>query len=563
MGKNRATTHAFKMSITNTTIINRCPAISDDWYLDLKSFESITADEGLNDNILIDVLGQVVYIGAMITHDINGKICKRLEVVLRDTSDNWLSCTLWGRFADTMWAAFEQAEERMVTCLLRLAKINTFNGQRSISNAFDMSLLIINADYPVVQDFVSRLPKDEVRITVIQPKTVEPKTDKKVDYFNRFERKTISELLETSMEGKFKITAAIFNIDMDYGWYYFTCVKCDKTVMLVPKKENDPKTKIKKRLFRCKVCNENTTNVQPRYKLILSVMDHNAETKLMLFDNNAQLIVNQTVGEILAEPNDGEVMIDIPDEFLITDANDPIEVISREVYGDPKALKDEKDPKFYQERAILYTTNEDVGIINEYMLDQLEGEERIYLSSDSIDPSNLRSTTNPVLTPKFLNNIKVSRIPNHRIRLKVGCPIMLLRNIDARGGLMNGTRLQIKQMTEFVLEAIIITGDRVGDKVLILRILLTLSDTKLPFQMRRRQLPLAVAFAMTINKSQGQSLGNVGIYLSRPCFSHGQLYVAISRVTSKKGLKILIVDKDGKPQKRTMNVVFKEVFKNL
>ncbi|XP_010507012.1 PREDICTED: ATP-dependent DNA helicase PIF1-like [Camelina sativa] len=251
----------------------------------------------------------------------------------------------------------------------------------------------------------------------------------------------------------------------------------------------------------------------------------------------------------ISEPNDGEVMIDIPEEFLITTADDPIEVISREVYGDPKCLKDNDDPNFFQERAILCPTNEDVGIINEYMLDQLEADKRF--------------ENNPVLTPDFLNSLKVSGVPNHKIRLKVGCPVMLLRNIDPRGGLMNGTRLQITQLAEFVLEAIVITGDRVGDKVLIPRILLTPSDTKLPFKMRRRQLPLVVAFAMTINKSQGQSLDYVGLYLPRPCFSHGQLYVVVSRVTNKKGLKVLIVDKEGKPQKETMNVVFKEVFQNL
>jgi len=190
------------------------------------------------------------------------------------------------------------------------------------------------------------------------------------------------------------------------------------------------------------------------------------------------------------------------------------------------------------------------------------GEEQLYLSSDSVDPSDIGGTNNPVLTSEFLNSLK-SGLPNHGIRLKVGCLVMLLRNLDPRGGLMNGTRLQITQMCDKIIEAVIITGDRVGDKVLFPWILISPSDSKLLIKMRRRQLPITVAFAMTIYKSQGQSLKNVGIYLPRPCFSHGQLYVAISRVTSKKGLKILIMDKEGTPQKETMNVVFKEVFQNL
>ena len=65
---------------------------------------------------------------------------------------------------------------------------------------------------------------------------------------------------------------------------------------------------------------------------------------------------------------------------------------------------------------------------------------------------------------------------------------------------------------------------------------------------------------MTINKSQGQSLKHVGLYLPSPVFSHGQLYVVVSRVTSREGLKILITDEEGEDSNVTSNVVYEEVF---
>jgi ATP-dependent exoDNAse (exonuclease V) alpha subunit len=77
-----------------------------------------------------------------------------------------------------------------------------------------------------------------------------------------------------------------------------------------------------------------------------------------------------------------------------------------------------------------------------------------------------------------------------------------------------------------------------------------------PFVLRRRQFLVRVAFAITINKSQGQTFNNPRVYLSSPLYSHGQLYVVISRVTSSANIKIF---NDQGPDKYMRNVVYKEV----
>ncbi|XP_023636053.1 replication protein A 70 kDa DNA-binding subunit E [Capsella rubella] len=154
-GKFRATKHPYKMSIMNSSIISKCPPLSNDFYLDVATFEDILDEDVLNEHILIDVLGQVVNVGEIKTSSQNDKPKKRLEVELRDTSDQRLSCTLWGKFADTMWDACQKLAAGSVVYLLRCAKINTYNGERSVSNAFDMSLLEINLDHPIVGDFIA------------------------------------------------------------------------------------------------------------------------------------------------------------------------------------------------------------------------------------------------------------------------------------------------------------------------------------------------------------------------------------------------------------------------
>jgi hypothetical protein len=112
-------------------------------------------------------------------------------------------------------------------------------------------------------------------------------------------------------------------------------------------------------------------------------------------------------------------------------------------------------------------------------------------------------------------------------------------------------------MSHRVLEVRLIGGQHQGKKAFIPRITLTPSNAGLPFHLKRRQFPIQLAFAMTINKSQGQSVKHVGLDLRTPVFSHGQLYVALSCCTSGSRIKVLFPEGSGSTT--TQNIVYPEV----
>ncbi|KAG4988777.1 hypothetical protein JHK82_031112 [Glycine max] len=283
----------------------------------------------------------------------------------------------------------------------------------------------------------------------------------------------------------------------------------------------------------------------------------------------------------LGEPNDGYGEITILDEFLIKNFQDPIQEIVEATY--PDLLHNYSNGDFLQKRVVLASTKEVVDKINDFnhtpcevtskqetnsasinVLSLILGEEKEYCSVDSVDKSNeLLSHAFRVLTPEFLNSLKTLGIPNHKLKIKVGTPIILLRNLDQANRLCNGTRLIITRLGSNVVEAEIITRPNIGHRTYIPRMNLSSFDSPWPFKLIRRQFSFMVSFAMIINKSHGQSLTHVVLYLPNPIFSHGQLYVALSRVQSKKRLHILIHDNQGTPKNTIINVVYKKVFTNL
>ncbi|XP_019150494.1 PREDICTED: ATP-dependent DNA helicase PIF7-like [Ipomoea nil] len=225
-----------------------------------------------------------------------------------------------------------------------------------------------------------------------------------------------------------------------------------------------------------------------------------------------------TIGDSM----DGESEINIPEQFLFTCGEDPISTIVYSTF--PMFHSGHRDHEYLKDRAILAPTLDVVDTVNEYMTDYNNAEGRTYLSCDSVCKSDSNVDMLADLhTSEFLNGLRCSGVPNHSLTLKVGSPVMLLRNIDHSLGLCNGTRMIISKLADHVLEAQILTGSSAGTKVLIPRMSLTPSDPRLAFKFQRKQFPLMLSYAMTINKSQGQTLSNVGLFLKRPIFNHGQM----------------------------------------
>lgn len=210
---------------------------------------------------------------------------------------------------------------------------------------------------------------------------------------------------------------------------------------------------------------------------------------------------------------------------------------------------------YFAERIILSTKNVDVSHLNTTVLDKNNSLLGIYASADQV--SSPDDACN--ISVEQMNATEDSGLPPHILKLKVGCLVMLLRNLDYSRGLCNGSRLRIRMMGRRFVECVVLTGEHAGANVILPRIPVQNKDSnsKSIVQFTRRQFPIRLAYAMTINKSQGQSLKYVGINFAREVFSHGQFYVAVSRCTTKHGIKIIVPNTEHARQHKLKNIVWK------
>ncbi|CAN0875211.1 ATP-dependent DNA helicase PIF6 [Linum grandiflorum] len=255
--------------------------------------------------------------------------------------------------------------------------------------------------------------------------------------------------------------------------------------------------------------------------------------------------------------------ISIPKCVVVPESANPIKDLINRVY--PDLINSYHNVAYIRSRAIVAPTNDVVTEINDYILDRLPREQHIYLSSDTLTSPGTYQTTLEIEYPtEFLNGLLYNGMPEHQLRFKKYSIVMLLQNLNPAAGLCNGTRILITHLGTNVIRGLIVGGSYECTIAIIPRIVLDKTDPKWPFTLKRRQYPLRLCYGMTINKSQGQTLDEIGIFLPKPVFSHGQLYVALSRVRSAAGIHIVLHGADEEAvQNCTRNIVYAEIFQDL
>ncbi|XP_023751342.1 ATP-dependent DNA helicase RRM3-like [Lactuca sativa] len=211
-------------------------------------------------------------------------------------------------------------------------------------------------------------------------------------------------------------------------------------------------------------------------------------------------------------------IIDIPDPLLISSGENSLHSLIRFVYDVEVLVK--PSTSNLSSRAIVCPKNDIASEINSLVMKMANGNSITYLSTNSMTPHTHRISDIDLLYPQeYLHRLTFSSFPLHELTLKPNTPVMLLKNINQGLSLCNGTRLIVSQLLPTVIQASIITGTSVGNRVYIPRIKFVHNSPDLPFVFTRKQFPVKVCYAMTINKSQGQSLKTIGITY-HTLFSH-------------------------------------------
>ena len=212
--------------------------------------------------------------------------------------------------------------------------------------------------------------------------------------------------------------------------------------------------------------------------------------------------------------------IEVPSHKI---CNNEVE-LEEQVYNDFNKNDNFKNSQNLHRRAILSSTNAIIQKANINMIKKLDRNIQWMQSVDECIDDDDKKT----FDAKQLNKIEASGIPPFRLPLKKNACIILIRNLNLKHRHFNGAQCISEEIKPHVIKAKLLDGGKYSE-IFIPKIPIVCSDTNFPANFRRTQFPILLVYYLTFNRAQGQSLKRVGIQLDQSAFTHGLLYIGISR----------------------------------
>ena len=237
--------------------------------------------------------------------------------------------------------------------------------------------------------------------------------------------------------------------------------------------------------------------------------------QLLAFTKNWRAACNPDYTAFLEEVGNGRMeIITPPPEGRVSSYTELIDA----VYG----------TTWESTHQILALTLETCAAVNDLCFDKLPGDLTSMPASDSYidcrDPDDF-----PL---DYIESLDMKGAPPWLLKFKIGAKYMCIRNLDLKRGIVNGTLLKLLSIGRHTAQFQILTGKASGSVDIFTRAVFTITPeaSGLPFTVIRTQFPIIPAYCLSVHKAQGQSLQCVGLIFESDPFTHGQLYVALSRV---------------------------------
>jgi len=274
-----------------------------------------------------------------------------------------------------------------------------------------------------------------------------------------------------------------------------------------------------------------TENMRVKNEMMKHPEDTEFHNELLAYEQWLIGLGNGTLPSIGGNLYNGQSIVEVPKSMVRQSAEDVIDT----VYHDVENHGGDKD--YFKERLIMAADNKIVNETNEMLVDRLPGKYHVFKSIDTAQGDE----GGGVFPEEFLNSLSLSGMPEHELRLKVGAVVILLKNFNIKAEHCNGTRYIIKAIGKYrlVLEKLKCNEDD-ENKILILpRIPTCSTQSNFPFTLKRTQFPIKLAYAVTFNRAQSQTVtGLCGILLPKNVWTHGQIYVAFSRCGNPRNILV-------------------------